>query len=113
MDILAELAELEDNASFVRRHIGPSESELTAMLHAVGAVTLEDVAARTVPGSIRSNAALDLPPPVGEAAAIAELRRLAAQNAAKKSLIGLGYHGTVTPPVILRNVLENPGWYTA
>src|SRR2546423_15587951 len=83
------------------------------MLHAVGAVTLEDVGARTVPASIRSNAALDLPPPVDEAAAITELRGLAVQNAAKKSLIGMGYHGTVTPPVILRNVLDNPGWYTA
>jgi glycine dehydrogenase len=113
MDVLAELAELEDNAGFVRRHIGPSESERAAMLHAIGAVTLEDVAARTVPAAIRSNAALDLPPAVDEAAAIAELRALAARNAAKKSLIGMGYHGTVTPPVILRNVLENPGWYTA
>src|SRR5437764_1402793 len=81
---------LEDNAGFVRRHIGPSESELTAMLHAIGAATLEDVAARTVPGPIRSNAALDLPPPVDEAVAITELRRLAAQNATKKSLIGIG-----------------------
>ena len=63
--------------------------------------------------SIRSNQALDLPPPVDEAAVIAELRGLAARNVLKKSLIGMGYHGTVTPPVILRNVLENPGWYTA
>jgi glycine dehydrogenase len=113
MDVLADLAELEENDGFVRRHIGPSESELAAMLHAVGAATLDDVAGKTVPASIRSNAALDLPPPVDEAAAIAELRGLAAQNRLKKSLIGMGYHGTVTPPVILRNVLENPGWYTA
>jgi glycine dehydrogenase len=113
MDVLAELAELEENDSFVRRHIGPSETELAAMLHAIGAVTLDDVAGQTVPASIRSNAALDLPPPIDEAATIAELRALAAQNATTKSLIGMGYHGTVTPPVILRNVLENPGWYTA
>ena len=112
-DYLAELAGLDESDSFVRRHIGPSEAELTAMLHAVGAATLDDIADRTVPGSIRSNLALNLPPPVGEAAAIAELRALAAQNASVKSLIGMGYHGTVTPPVILRNVLENPGWYTA
>ena len=113
MDGLAELAELEANESFVRRHIGPSETELSAMLHAIGAATLDDVAGKTVPASIRSNAALNLPPPIDEAATIAELRALAAQNAPTKSLIGMGYHGTVTPPVILRNVLENPGWYTA
>ena len=113
MDVLAELAELEENDGFVRRHIGPSEIELAAMLHAIGAATLNDVAGKAVPTSIRSNKPLDLPPPIDEAATIAELRSLAAQNASTKSLIGMGYHGTVTPPVILRNVLENPGWYTA
>jgi glycine dehydrogenase len=113
LDFGAELAELEENDSFVRRHIGPSEISLAAMLHAIGAATLDDVAGKTIPAAIRSNDALNLPPPIDEAAAIAELRALAAQNAATKSLIGMGYHGTVTPPVILRNVLENPGWYTA
>jgi glycine dehydrogenase len=112
-DIWAELSELEERDGFARRHIGPSETELAAMLHAVGAATLDDVAAKTIPGAIRSNSALNLPPPIDEAATIAELRALAAQNATTKSLIGMGYHGTVTPPVILRNVLENPGWYTA
>ncbi len=113
MDALAELAELEEHDGFVRRHIGPSETELAAMLRLVGAATLDDVAGKTVPASIRSNAALALPPPIDEAAVIAELRTLAAQNRPMKSLLGMGYHGTVTPPVILRNVLENPGWYTA
>ena len=113
MDVFAELAELEECDSFVRRHIGPSETELVAMLHAIGAATLDEVAGKTVPGSIRSNDAVNLPPPIDEAATIAELRALAAQNASTKSLIGMGYHGTVIPPVILRNVLENPGWYTA
>ncbi|MDQ2762557.1 MAG: glycine dehydrogenase (aminomethyl-transferring), partial [Pseudomonadota bacterium] len=113
LDHCAELFELEENDSFVRRHIGPSETEVAAMLHVIGAVTLDDVAGQTVPASIRLNAALDLPPPIDEAAAIVELRALAAHNTATKSLIGMGYHGTVTPPVILRNVLENPGWYTA
>jgi glycine dehydrogenase len=113
MEKWAELSELEENDSFVRRHIGPSETELVAMLHAVGAATLEDVAGQTIPAAIRSNAALDLPPAIDEAATIAELRALAARNATTKSLIGMGYHGTVTPPVILRNVLESPGWYTA
>jgi glycine dehydrogenase len=113
MDALAELSGIEENDGFVRRHIGPSEIELVAMLHAIGAATLDDVAGKTIPDSIRSNEALNLPPPIDEAAAIAELRALAAQNATTKSLIGMGYHGTVTPPVILRNVLESPGWYTA
>ncbi|OYV40752.1 MAG: glycine dehydrogenase (aminomethyl-transferring) [Rhodospirillales bacterium 20-64-7] len=108
-----ELAELEEADGFVRRHIGPSESDLAAMLRAVGAATLDDVAAKTVPSAIRSNGALELPPAIDEAAAISELRALADRNVVRKSLIGLGYHGTVTPPVILRNVLENPGWYTA
>ena len=113
MDVLAELSLLEEDDGFVRRHIGPSEAELTAMLHVIGAATLDDVAGKTVPAAIRSNEVLNLPPPIDEAATIAELRALAAQNATVKSLIGMGYHGTVTPPVILRNVLENPGWYTA
>ena len=109
----AELAALEAADSFVARHIGPSEADIAAMLHAVGAATLDELAAKTVPPAIRSNQTLDLPPPIDEAAVIAELRGLAARNVLKKSLIGMGYHGTHTPPVILRNVLENPGWYTA
>jgi glycine dehydrogenase len=113
LEIWAELADLEENDGFVRRHIGPSQTELAAMLHALGAATLDDVAGKTIPAAIRSNTGLDLPPPIDEAATITELRALAAQNAPLKSLIGMGYHGTVTPPVILRNVLENPGWYTA
>ena len=113
MDVLAELAALEAADSFVSRHIGPSEADIAAMLHAVGAATLEDLAAKTVPPAIRSNRALELPPPIDEAAVVAELRGLAAKNSVKKSLIGMGYHGTHTPPVIQRNVLENPGWYTA
>jgi glycine dehydrogenase len=113
MDVLAELAALEAADGFVARHIGPSESDIAAMLHEVGAATLDDLAAKTVPPAIRTNHAMELPPPIDEAAVIAELRGLAAQNVVKKSLIGMGYHGTHTPPVILRNVLENPGWYTA
>src|ERR1700722_5178446 len=113
MDALAELAALEAADGFVARHIGPSDSDIAAMLHAVGAATLDDLAAKTVPPAIRTNQALDLPPPIDEAGVIAELRGLAAKNVLKKSLIGMGYHGTHTPPVILRNVMENPGWYTA
>ena len=113
MDQLAELAGLEAADSFVARHIGPSEVEIAAMLGTLGVASLSDLAAKTVPAAIRSNRALDLPPPIDEAGVLAELRELASRNELKKSLIGMGYHGTVTPPVILRNVLENPGWYTA
>jgi len=110
---LAELAGLEAADAFVARHIGPSEAEISAMLHVLGAASLEEVAAMTVPQAIRTNRPMNLPEAVDEAAAIDELRALAAKNLVKKSLIGMGYHGTHTPPVILRNVLENPGWYTA
>jgi glycine dehydrogenase len=113
LDALAELADLEAADAFVSRHIAPGESEIAAMLQVVGAATLDELVAKTVPQGIRTQQMLDLPPPVDEAAAIAELRGLAALNEPKKSLIGCGYHGTHTPPVVLRNVLENPGWYTA
>ncbi|MGK7869463.1 aminomethyl-transferring glycine dehydrogenase [Falsiroseomonas sp. E2-1-a20] len=114
MNAIAELSALEDKGEFARRHIGPSDSEIAAMLKVVGAESLEALAARTVPADIRSDKPLPLPPAATEAEAIAELRALAGKNRADiKSLIGLGYHGTLTPPVILRNVLENPGWYTA
>ncbi|HET7879596.1 MAG TPA: aminomethyl-transferring glycine dehydrogenase [Acetobacteraceae bacterium] len=113
MDVLAELAALEAADGFVARHIGPSEADIAAMLHAVGSATLDELAEKTVPQAIRSDRALELPPAIDEAAVIAELQALSEQNAAVKSLIGMGYHGTHTPPVIRRNVLENPGWYTA
>ncbi len=110
MDLLAEL---EAADQFVSRHIGPSDTDIVAMLHAIGRASLDVAAAAAVPEAIRSNQAWNLPPPVDEAAAIEELRGLASRNVLKKSLIGMGYHGTITPPVILRNLLENPGWYTA
>ncbi|GAC1337247.1 MAG: aminomethyl-transferring glycine dehydrogenase [Acetobacteraceae bacterium] len=113
MDPLAELAGLEGNDAFVARHIAPSPTEIAAMLDVVGAASLEQLAEQTVPASIRDLAALDLPAAIDEAGVIAELRGLALQNAPRKSLIGQGYYGTHTPPVIRRNVLENPGWYTA
>lgn len=113
MNALTDLAALEAADQFVSRHIGPSDADIAAMLRLIGRASLDDAAAAAVPESIRSNQAMNLPPPIDEAAVIAELRGLAARNTLKKSLIGMGYHGTVTPPVILRNVLENPGWYTA
>jgi len=110
---LADLAALEAADSFVARHIGPSPTEQAAMLRVLEAASLADLTARTVPATIASQRPLELPPAIDEAATIAELRALAARNVLVKSLIGQGYHGTHTPPVILRNVLENPGWYTA
>lgn len=112
MQALVELAALE-GASFAPRHLGSDAAGVRAMLETLGLASLEEMAARTVPAAIRSQAPMDLPAPLDEAGALAELRELASQNVLKKSLIGLGYHGTITPPVILRNVLENPGWYTA
>ena len=112
-DALQELAALEAADSFVARHIAPTEAEIAAMLKAVGVASLSEMAARTVPATIRIQQAMDLPPALDEAGTIAELRGIAFRNTGEKSLIGTGYHGTITPPVILRNVLENPGWYTA
>ena len=112
-DALIELAALEASDSFVARHVAPTEDEIAAMLKVVGVASLAEMAARTVPATIRMQQAMELPPALDEAATIAELRSLAARNTGEKSLIGCGYHGTITPPVVLRNVLENPGWYTA
>jgi glycine dehydrogenase len=111
---LHDLDLLEDHGEFARRHIGPSDADIAAMLREVGAASLEELTAQTVPASIRETFRAALPEPANEWEAIAELRALAARNRADiRSLIGLGYHGTLTPPVVLRNVLENPGWYTA
>jgi glycine dehydrogenase len=112
-DPLAELSDLEAANSFIARHVAPSIDDIAAMLATVGASTLDDLAGQTVPTPIQSTGVMALPPAIDEAATIAELRALAAENGTQKSLIGQGYHGTHTPPVILRNVLENPGWYTA
>jgi glycine dehydrogenase len=113
MNALAELHALEAADSFVSRHIGPSEADIAAMEAAIVVKSLDDLIAKTIPAAIRSNTALNLPPAIDEAGVLAELRSLTSRNVVKKSLIGMGYHGMLTPPVIQRNVLENPGWYTA
>ncbi|PJE97836.1 glycine dehydrogenase (aminomethyl-transferring) [Streptomyces carminius] len=107
------LAELEHGTPFEERHIGPDAGERAKMLAQVGYGSLDELTAAAVPGVIRSTEALDLPAARGEAEVLAELRSLAARNQVLHSMIGLGYHGTFTPPVIMRNVLENPAWYTA
>jgi len=107
------LAELEPGANFIARHIGPDETETTEMLRAVGAKSLEDFIARVVPEPIRTRRPLELKKPMAERTALSYLRAMAERNEVFTSMIGMGYYGTVTPKVILRNVLENPGWYTA
>jgi glycine dehydrogenase len=96
-----------------RRHIGPSPSEIAAMLAVVGAPSLDALIDETVPAGIRQEQPLDWGPALSEQAALHRLRRTAAKNKVLTSLIGQGYHGTVTPPLIQRNILENPAWYTA
>ncbi|MEJ4045452.1 aminomethyl-transferring glycine dehydrogenase [Erwinia sp. SLM-02] len=107
------LSQLEHHGAFIERHIGPSPEQQAAMLDTVGAGSLTDLIASIVPADIQ----LPSPPPIGDALtehqALAELKAIAAQNQRYKSYIGMGYTPVLTPPVILRNMLENPGWYTA
>ena len=103
----------EAATDFARRHIGPGPHEIGTMLEAVGADSLEDLIVQTVPGSIRQAKALDFGPALSETAALGRMRELANQNQVFTSLIGMGYHGTILPGVIQRNILENPAWYTA
>ena len=107
------LAELEPGANFVRRHIGPSDEETAEMLSTLGAESLEDFIAKVVPDPIRTRRPLDLPAAKAERTALSYLRKMADRNEVFVSMLGMGYYGTVTPKVIQRNVLENPGWYTA
>ncbi len=107
------LSELQPGANFIPRHIGPREHEIDAMLKYVGASSLEGLVDRVVPASIRVQTPLDLPLPVSERNVLSDLRKTSARNKVLTSMIGMGYYGSITPKVILRNVLENPGWYTA
>src|ERR1700744_2499928 len=99
-------------AAFARRHTRPSTNEQHRMREAIGYSALDELTEAALPPSAAADP-LDLPPALSETGAQAELRRMADQNQVLTSMIGLGYYGTVTPPVIRRNLLENPGWYTA
>ncbi|MEU4410363.1 aminomethyl-transferring glycine dehydrogenase [Streptosporangium sp. NPDC023963] len=112
MTDLSSLSELGSPA-FATRHIGPDDAGQTRMLEAVGFASVADLVAVAVPEAIRSSERLSLPPAAGESETLAELRVLAGRNTVLTSMIGLGYHDTITPGVIRRNLLENPGWYTA
>src|SRR5690606_38213048 len=107
------LTTLQNQSSFSQRHIGPSPAQIEQMLAAIGVQTLQQLMESTVPESILRRDSMDLPPALDEHAALDKLRAIAAQNRVFRSHIGMGYYDTFIPPVILRNVLENPGWYTA
>lgn len=109
------LAELERGLPFAERHIGPRPADLARMLEVLGVDSLDALAARALPDTIRDAEPVgaSLPAPVGEAEMLAELRAMAGRNTVTVPMIGYGYHGTRTPSVIRRNVLENPAWYTA
>ncbi|MFL6113176.1 MAG: aminomethyl-transferring glycine dehydrogenase, partial [Catenulispora sp.] len=107
------LVELEQASPFADRHIGPDEAAAARMLDVLGYDSLDALTEAAVPGTIRLTERLNLPPARSEAEVLAELRDIAGRNRVFRPMIGLGYHGTFTPPVILRNVLENPAWYTA
>jgi glycine dehydrogenase len=107
------LRELEHHHAFIERHIGPNDAEIAQMLQLVGHASLEAMTDAIVPGQIKSQAPLALPPSITEEEALAKIRTIARKNKVFKNFIGQGYCGTLTPNVILRNILENPAWYTA
>ncbi|MBI5257036.1 MAG: aminomethyl-transferring glycine dehydrogenase [Burkholderiales bacterium] len=107
------LAELDNDGEFAARHIGPDAADEQHMLSVIGAASRRALIEAIVPASIRRAAPMALPPAASEAQALAELKAIAARNQVLRSFIGQGYHGTHTPGVILRNILENPAWYTA
>src|SRR3954466_13231773 len=107
------LGELENTSEFLPRHIGISEADERHMLSVIGEASRRALIDSIVPRSIVRSRGMNLPPAATEAAALAELRTIAQKNQVFRSFIGQGYYGTFTPGVILRNVLENPAWYTA
>ncbi len=107
------LAQLEQTEDFVRRHIGPGAVQIEAMLAELGVDSMSRLLDEAVPGAIRLDDELALAPPMTERMLLRRLREIAGANDVYRSMIGMGYYGTVTPPVILRNILENPAWYTA
>jgi glycine dehydrogenase len=107
------LHDLEAHDAFIARHVGPEDADRSSMLATLGLSSLGELVDAVVPSSIRLDKPLDVGSPVSESEMLSRLRELASQNEVVTSLIGMGYADTITPPVILRNVLENPAWYTA
>src|SRR5690554_3936039 len=110
---MTTLKQLENHGEFIARHIGPRADETTEMLAELGVSSLEELIQDTVPGAIRREPFLSIGAPMTERDALARLKAIASKNKVYTSFIGLGYYDTLVPNVILRNVLENPGWYTA
>ena len=100
-------------SEFLKRHIGPSEEEQTQMLNDLGLSSLDELVREVVPDSILLRGDNNLPKGCSEQQALTELKKIASKNKLQKNLIGQGYYGTITPPAILRNVFENPAWYTS
>ena len=109
----SSLRSLEHHDAFVERHIGPNDAEVAQMLRAIGYDSLDAMTDAIVPAGIKSPAPLALPAAISEVEALAKIRAIAERNQVFRTFIGQGYHGTHTPNVILRNILENPAWYTA
>ena len=107
------LARLEQRDAFVHRHLGPDANEIARMCATIGVTDVDALIEQTVPAGIRLESPLPLAGAMPEHEALARLKAIAGRNVVKKSLIGQGYYGTHVPAVVLRNVLENPGWYTA
>ena len=107
------LTDVSSDAPFAGRHIGPRDDEIARMLEVVGLSSLDALVDAAVPAGIRTSGELELPAAVSETAALEELRALARRNQRQVQMIGLGYYDTVTPPVVVRRVLESPAWYTA
>ena len=107
------LADLQNSAEFIARHVGPSDKDQQAMLKVLGCNSLEQLTTEVVPAAITMTERLDIIDGCTEAKALAELREIANHNKVFRSFIGQGYYGTITPNVIQRNILENPAWYTA
>ncbi|MQA90434.1 MAG: aminomethyl-transferring glycine dehydrogenase [Gemmatimonas sp.] len=105
--------DLLESRTFVPRHIGPNRTDVDEMLSALGFDSLDDLVEVTIPADIRLRRPLDLPPARTESQVLTELERIASRNRVFRSYIGMGYCDCITPPVIQRNILENPGWYTA
>ena len=107
------LADLQNSAEFIERHVGPSNTDQQAMLEVLGCNSLKQLTSEVVPAAIAMTESLDIIDGCTEAKALAELREIASHNKVFRSFIGQGYYGTITPNVIQRNILENPAWYTA
>ncbi|MEI7786393.1 MAG: glycine dehydrogenase (aminomethyl-transferring), partial [Betaproteobacteria bacterium] len=113
MSATQPLRELENSQEFIARHIGITPADEALMLSAIAQASRRALIEAVVPRSIARSTHMAIEPGIPEAQALAELKALAGRNQIFKSFIGQGYHGTYTPTVILRNILENPAWYTA